>query len=53
MTAEREMPDGYVVRCSGWPTCQYCEPPPSMEPVDIIDRIDELVNWQLKTGRGR
>ena len=24
---------------------------PRLEPVDIIDQIDELVNWQLSEGR--
>lgn len=28
-------------------------PPPRIELVEPRDEIDELVNWQLETGRGR
>jgi hypothetical protein len=52
--AERVMPDGAIVRCSGPPTCEWCVeegvavvPDSRLAPVDIVDRIDELVNWQL------
>ena len=48
---ERVMPDGRVVSCSGPPTCKYCAEDLA-RPVDIVDEIDALVNWQLLNERG-
>ena len=52
MSVERVMPDGYVLRCSGPPTCKYCAEDWRIQPIDIVDRIDELVNWQLTKWMG-
>jgi hypothetical protein len=34
--------------------CLLCDPAPDVAaPVEPVDEIDELVTWQLETGRGR
>lgn len=45
------MSDGSIVQCSGPPSCKHCAAE-VMRPVDIADKIDELVNWQLASGNG-